>query len=338
MSIVTLWVMLIAGLFSAFFCLEGFDYGIGIWSLFLPKEDGERRVLYNVVGPFWSGNEVWMVAAVGALFAAFPHWYAAIFSALYIPLTVLLLAMILRGVAFEFRRHDDGRIWRAFWDGAFFLGSLLSSFGWGFFLGNLSHGLPLNRLWAFTGKFWQLLQPQALLGGLALTLLFAFHSLLFVNLKTYGPLQERAESLARKAWWPAFLAANGFAVWNIVQSEVFAPINIAGVVLALILISFLFTLCRHFLDQDQPGRALATSSLVIVLTTLIVFFILHLQGLTSTLDPSWTITAPAAAADGYSLQVLTIIAAIGLPLVILYQIWAYRALRGRIGAQDTLEY
>ncbi len=338
MSITTLWVIIIAGLFSAFFCLEGFDYGIGIWSLLLPKEDAERRVMYNVIGPFWSGNEVWMVMAVAALFAAFPHWYASIFSAFYSPLVVLLLALILRGVAIEFRRQDEGRLWRALWDWAFFLGSLFSAFIWGLFLGNLSHGLPLNKVWSFTGKFWQLLHPQALLGGLALVLLFAFHGLLFLNLKTYGPLQKRAESLARKVWWPALLAANGFAAWNIVESEVFAPITVAGVVLALILISFLFTLCQHFLEQEEPGKALATSTLVIVLTTLIVFIILHLQGLTSTLDPAWSITAPAAAAGVYSLQTLTLIAAIGIPLVILYQVWAYRTLRGRVGAQDTLEY
>lgn len=338
MDIITLWVIILAGLFSIFFCLGGFDYGVGIWSLLLSKEDAERRVMLNTIRPFWIGNEVWMFLAVGALAGAFPHWYASVFSALYVPLVVLLIALIVRGVAPEFRGQDESRLWRTLWDWAFFVGSLLSAFIWGLFLGNLSHGLPLEQNWAFTGPFWQLLHPQALMGGLSLTLLFAFHGLLYLNLKTRGPLQTRAADLVRKAWWPALLAANGFTVWTIVESDIFAPLTIAGGVLALILISFLFTLCRHFLDQEQPTRALVTSALVIALTTLIVFAILHLQGLTSTTDPAWNITARAAAANAYSLQVLAVIAAIGVPLVILYQIWAYRTLRGRVGVQDTLDY
>ncbi|MBN2002767.1 MAG: cytochrome d ubiquinol oxidase subunit II [Anaerolineae bacterium] len=338
MNIITLWMMVIAGLFCVAFCLAGADYGVGIWSLLLGREDVERRVMLNVIGPFWLGNEVWLVLAVAALFAAFPHWYASIFSALYVPLVVLLLALILLGVAPEFRSQDEGRLWRTLWDGAFFVGGLLSAFIWGLFLGNLSHGIPLGQDRSFDGPFWQLLHPQALVGGLSLTLLFAFQGLLLLNLKTHGPLQKRAAGLIRKVWWPALLAANGFTAWNIVDSQIFAPITVAGVVLALILISFLFTLCRHFLDQEQPMRALVTSALVIALTTLPVFAILHLQGLKSTLDPIWTVTAQVAASGAYSLQVSAIIAAIGIPLVILYQIWAYRILRGRVGVQDTLEY
>jgi cytochrome d ubiquinol oxidase subunit II len=188
----TLWFILITVLFIGYFILEGFDYGVGILLPFLGKDDQDRRVMINTIGPFWDGNEVWLLTAGGAIFAAFPHWYATMFSGFYIALVLMLLALIVRGVAFEFRSKDQHPAWRRTWDWAIFVGSFIPALLWGVALGNLLIGVPIDANMNYVGGFFNLLNPYALLGGLTTLSLFILQGAIFLGLKTEGQIAERA--------------------------------------------------------------------------------------------------------------------------------------------------
>ncbi|HNT73942.1 MAG TPA: cytochrome d ubiquinol oxidase subunit II [Anaerolineae bacterium] len=338
MDLPTLWFVLIAGLLTGFFILDGADYGVGFWLPLLGKDDGERRVLLNTIGPFWDGNEVWLVGAGAALFAAFPFWYATLFSSLYIPLTLLLVALILRGVAFEFRSQVEDRRWRAFWDWAFFGGSLLPAFLWGVVMGTLGRGLPIDKDWEFAGTFWDLVSPFALFSGLTYTLLFAFHGAVYLTLKTQDDLRARAEMWVRRLSWPLLGVMLAFVAWAVLSSGIFAPLTGAGVFLIALAAGWLWWLTRQACFTGHECRALAGSGLMIALMTVVIFAGSYPYALISTLDPTWSMTVHSAAASDYTLRVLTIVVAICLPLIIAYQTWAHRVLRGRVGMGDELHY
>ena len=198
MDLNTLWFLLIGVLFTGFFVLEGFDYGVGILLPFLGKTDGERRRIINTIGPVWDGNEVWILTAGGAIFAAFPHWYATLFSGFYLALFLMLVALIVRGVAFEFRSKDKHSAWRALWDWAIFFGSAIPALLWGVALANLLKGTPIDASKNFTGGFFDLLSPYTLLAGLATLTLFITHGAIFLNLKSTDPIQSRAVAATKK--------------------------------------------------------------------------------------------------------------------------------------------
>src|SRR5512135_2284860 len=200
MDLNTFWFILIAILFTGFFFLEGFDYGVGILLPFLGKDDARRRVIVNSIGPLWDGNEVWLLTAGGAIFAAFPHWYATMFSGYYLALVVMLVALILRGVAFEFRSKDKRREWRSFWDGAIFFGSFVPALLWGVALANLMQGLPIDAKMNYTGNFFTLLSPYTLLAGLFGLALMTLHGAIFLSLKTEGEVADRARTTAGRLW------------------------------------------------------------------------------------------------------------------------------------------
>ena len=197
MHLSDLWFIAIAVLWAGYFVLEGFDFGVGILMPFLSRgDDTDKRVMINTIGPVWDGNEVWLLTAGGATFAAFPAWYAAMFSAFYLPLLVILVALIIRGVAFEYRGKRDHPRWRAGWDAAIFLGSLVPALLWGVAFGNILHGIPINAQEHFTGNFWTFLNPYALLGGVTTLTLFTLHGALFLALKTTDDLRARAIAAA----------------------------------------------------------------------------------------------------------------------------------------------
>ena len=199
MDLNTLWFLLIGVLFTGFFVLEGFDYGVGILLPFLGKTDAERRRIINTIGPVWDGNEVWILAGGGAIFAAFPHWYATLFSGFYLALLLMLVALIVRAVAFEFRSKDKHPAWRALWDGAIFFGSAIPALLWGVALANLLKGTPIDASKNFTGGFFDLLSPYTLLAGLATLTLFTTHGAIFLNLKSTDPIRSRAVATTKKA-------------------------------------------------------------------------------------------------------------------------------------------
>ncbi len=221
MSLNELWFLLIAVLFAGFFVLEGFDFGVGTVARFLGKDDIEKRVYINTIGPFWDANEVWLITAGGAMFAAFPHWYATMFSGFYIPLVFMLLALIIRGVAFEFRSKVESKKWRNMWDWGIFIGSSLPPILWGVVLANFMTGMPIDQDKEMVGGFIQFLHPFALLGGVMFLFVCIVHGLQFITLKTEGELQERARKVAKKLAPVTLILVLLFAIVGFIKTDIF---------------------------------------------------------------------------------------------------------------------
>ena len=218
MELTTVWFALIAVLWIGYFTLEGFDFGVGMLLPVLARDDRERRVMINTIGPVWDGNEVWLLVAGGATFAAFPEWYATLFSGFYLPLLLILLALIVRGVAFEYRAKGHGEQWKGRWDAAIVVGSFVPSLLWGVAFANILRGVPIDAQKEYVGGFFNLLNPYALVGGLTTLLLFLTHGAIYVSLKTDGPIRERARDLAVKVGLAAAVVAVVFLVWTQVMT------------------------------------------------------------------------------------------------------------------------
>jgi cytochrome d ubiquinol oxidase subunit II len=337
MDLNTVWFVLIAVLFSGYFTLEGFDFGVGILLPFLGKDDTDRRVIINTIGPFWDGNEVWLITAGGAIFAAFPHWYATMFSGFYLPLVLILLALIVRGVGFEFRSKDRHPGWRKLWDWMIFVGSFVPSLLWGVAFGNLIRGVPINAEMQYVGGFWNLLNLYALLGGLAALAGFTLHGAIFLSLKTRGELTERAHRAATRLWLPAVVLVLAFVGATYFATDMFARLGInpgpiplgAGVALLA---------AGWFIRQRHNGWAFVMSGLTIILSAATVAIGLYPRVMVSSLDAAWSLTIYNASSSPYTLRVMTIVALIFVPIVLIYQGWSYWVFRKRIGREDVLEY
>ncbi len=336
MDLNTLWFILIAVLFIGFFFLEGFDYGVGILMPFLGKDDEERRFIINTIGPFWDGNEVWMITAGGAMFAAFPHWYATLFSGFYLALALLLLALIARGVAFEFRSQVKDPKWRALWDKAIFWGSLLPALLWGVAMANVLRGVPVDETMTYVGGFFNLLNPYALLGGLTFVAVFTFHGALFLSLKLAGDLGESAAAMAKKVW-P--FAVGLFALFAVATIFVLhgAPNKVPAVIVAILALVAL-AVSKSFIDKGAMGKAFISTALSIALTTVALFTGLFPRVLVSSLNPEYSLTIYNASASQYTLKTMTIVAFILVPIVLIYQGWSYWIFKERIGKKSKLSY
>ncbi len=337
MDLNTVWFGLIMVLFIGFFFLEGFDYGVGILLPFLGKDDRQRRLIINTIGPFWDGNEVWLITAGGAMFAAFPHWYATLFSGFYLPLVLMLLALIVRGVAFEFRSKDQHPAWRRLWDWMLFVGSLIPAFLWGVVFANLARGVPIDANMQYTGGFWNLLNPYALVGGLALLSVFILHGAVFLSLKTRGEITERAQAAAFRLWVPAVILVFAFVIAGYFATDMFTHLGInpgpvplgAGAVLLA---------AGWFIRRGQQAWAFVMTGLTIVLSALGVALGLYPRVMVSSLDPAWSLTIYSASSSDYTLRIMSIIALIFVPIVLAYQGWSYYVFRQRLGSEDALEY
>jgi cytochrome d ubiquinol oxidase subunit II len=333
----TLWFILIAVLWIGFFFLEGFDYGVGILLPFLGKEDRERRKIINTIGPFWDGNEVWLITAGGAMFAAFPNWYATFFSGFYLALVLMLLALIARGVAFEFRSKDRRPAWRKTWDWMIFVGSLVPAALWGIAMGNLIRGVPIDATMTYAGGFWNLLNPFALLCGLSSVLIFAMHGAIFLSLKTEEDIEARATTSAKRLW-P--YALGGFIITVVVgflATNIFDEITIVHIVLLLIAVAALVTV-GWFISRLRNKEAFITTGILIASSTITLFAKLYPRVMISSLNPDWSLTIYNASSGSYTLKVMSIVALIFLPIVLLYQGWSYYVFRERIGRESKLEY
>ncbi|MGX1271075.1 cytochrome d oxidase subunit CydB [Streptomyces phaeoluteigriseus] len=218
MELHDVWFVLIAVLWIGYFFLEGFDFGVGILTKLLARDRPERRVLINTVGPVWDGNEVWLLSAGGATFAAFPEWYATLFSGFYLPLLLILVCLIVRGVAFEYRAKRPEENWQRNWEHAIFWTSLLPAFLWGVAFGNIVHGVKIDQDFEYVGTVGDLLNPYALLGGLVTLALFTFHGAVFTALKTVGDIRERARKLATKVGLVTAVLALVFLLWTQIDS------------------------------------------------------------------------------------------------------------------------
>ncbi len=338
MDLNTLWFILIAVLYIGFFVLEGFDFGVGMLLPFLGKSDTQRRVIINTIGPHWDANEVWLLTAGGATFAAFPQWYATFFSGFYLPLFLLLMALILRGVAFEFRSKDENPLWRATWDWAIFFGSFLPALLLGVAFANLVRGVPIDGQMQYAGGFFNLLNPYALIAGLVTVAAFLFHGAIFLQMKTSGEIQQRAQALSRRLW----LVVSVLLLLFMVATYIFTPVlerlgfnpGIIPVTGAAAMLA-----SGYFVRKERPGWAFILTSLSIASGLVTMFLMLHPDVMISSLDPAWNLTIYNAASSEYTLRTMTIVTLIFLPFVLAYQAWSYWVFRQRVsGKPESLTY
>ncbi len=337
LSLNELWFVLVAVLFIGFFFLEGFDFGVGMSTQLLAKSDTERRVLINSIGPFWDANEVWLLTAGGAMFAAFPNWYATLFSGFYIPLVFLLLALIGRGVAFEFRGKVGDARWKKVWDGAIFTGSVLPPFLLGVVFACLIQGLPINEAMEMHAGFFDIVNAYTVVGGLTMTLLCLLHGLMFTTLRTTSDLQERARAMARKLLLPVAGLFAVFGVMTYFMTDVFERRGgLIAVLLGLALLAFL--LGGYFMSLKRDGWAFGMTGAVIALTVTSVFAGLFPRVMISSISQAFDLTIYNAASGPYSLKVMTIVAVTLLPFVLGYQIWSYFVFHKRVHEKEHLEY
>ncbi|MEE8356275.1 MAG: cytochrome d ubiquinol oxidase subunit II [Anaerolineales bacterium] len=333
MDLNTIWFILITFLFMGFFFLEGFDYGVGILLLIIAKKDNERRAVINTIGPVWDGNEVWMITAGAAMFAAFPHFYATLFSGFYIALIIMLLGLIIRGVAFEFRSKRENQTWRSHWDRSLFIGSLIPAFLWGVTVANLMRGVAIEADMNYYGGLIPLLNPYSLLGGVVFLGLFTLHGASFLGLKLEGDLKQNAKDLAGKIWIPVVILAVGFLVWTFLATDILNNPGYDGLIpAALAAVSLLAY--GWFLKKDLEGLTFIFGGLAILLTTIMVFSGLFPRLMISTLDPAYSLTIYNASSSDYTLRVISIVAAIFIPIILVYQGWTYWIFRKRLSPES----
>jgi len=335
MDLNTVWFFLIAVLFIGFFLLEGFDFGVGIMLPVLGRGgdtatiDTKRRVIINSIGPHWDGNEVWLITAGGAMFAAFPMWYATMFSGFYIPLFIIVLALIGRGVAFEFRSKDQNPKWRSLWDWMIFIGSLIPALLFGVAFANLARGVPIDANMNYVGGFFYLLNPYALLGGIATVLVFTLHGSIFLSLKTTGEVCESAERFSRRIWIIVVVLLLVFLIATYFSTDIVSKLGVnSGPIPIAAMIAIL--LCGFFVRKQSYGWAFLTTSLTIGFSLSTLFMIMYPRVMISSLDPAFSLTIFNASSSEYTLKLMTIVALIMVPIILIYQGWTYWVFRKRI--------
>ncbi|KUG51951.1 cytochrome C oxidase assembly protein [Serinicoccus chungangensis] len=334
MELTTIWFILIAVLWVGYFCLEGFDYGVGMLLPVLGRDETEgetphsgetrKRQMLSAIGPFWDGNEVWLLTAGGAIFAAFPHWYATLFSGFYLPLLLILVGLILRGVGLEYRGKVDSPAWRARMDAMVVAGSFVPALLWGVAFTNIVLGVPIDADMEYVGGFWNLLGPVALLGGLTTLTLFLTHGALFVALKTDGRLRHDARALAlRLGAASAVLAVLWLGVVHL-RTGTTASWVVAGVAAAS-LVGGLLAAAR-----GREGWAFTGTFVAIAMATTSLFLALFPDVMPSSLDPAWSLTAENASSSQKTLGIMTVVALVFTPIMLLYTAWSYWAFRKRV--------
>jgi len=331
----TIWFVLWGVLWTGYFVLDGFDLGLGAMMPFLARSDAERRLVFNAQGPFWDGNEVWLITAGGATFAAFPLTYAVMFSALYTPLMLLLFALILRGISFEMRSKEAAAWWRRTWDACMTVGSFLPALLLGVAFANIFKGLPLDAQGILHGNLLTLLNPYGLLGGALFVLLFAVHGSIWLSIKVAGELGERGARLAVRLW-PALLAvAVAFLGMSAAVTDLFANIGrwpLLAVFPLLAVAGLLGT--RLFLARRARWRAWTASAATIAGATAFGVAGLYPRLLPSSLDPAATLTAHNSASSQLTLSIMLGVALVFVPIVIAYQVWVYRKFAFPIDERD----
>ncbi len=336
MNLNILWFVLIAVLYTGFFILEGFDFGVGILLPFVGKSDIEKRVVVNTIGPLWDANEVWLVLAGGATFAAFPHWYATLFSGFYLPLLLVLVALILRGVSFEFRGKFENAKWRSAWDTCTFVGSLLPPLLFGIAFSNILKGVPIDGNMMYTGGFFNLLNLYALVGGLTFLGISILLGALFLNLKTSDVVQKRAKSIASKLWIPIIVLIGIFLVMTIQATQ--ATPEILAIILGVVTIVAAF-LGYYVFRINRGGLSFGLLVLASAGNTATIFAALFPNVMVSSTNPEWSLTIINAASSQNTLSIMSIVILIFLPIVLAYQGWNYWVFRKRITTKvEDLHY
>ncbi len=337
MDLQTIWFILITILFTGFFLLEGFDFGVGILLPFMSPGDRDRRAVINTIGPFWDGNEVWLISVGSAMFGAFPHWYATLFSGFYPLMLCMIVALMFRGVAFEFRSKQENPAWRSIWDWSIFGGSAVPAILWGVALANIIRGIPIDASMNYTGGFFDLFNPYALLCGLTSCCIFTLHGAVFLTMKTTAALNARAMVLAKRAWSAAMMLSAIFIVCTFLQTDLFQRLGINPGIVPVFSVLALISV-RFMLNKNAAGWAFAMSSIAIAFSTFTIFRGLFPRVLVSSLNPKWSLTIYNAASSSYTLGILSIVALIFLPVIFLSQGWSYWIFRQRTSVDSEVEY
>ncbi len=334
MTFQTVWFLLIAVLWVGYFVLEGFDFGVGMALPIVSRNEADRRAVLTTLGPVWDGNEVWLLVAGGAMFAAFPEWYATLFSGFYLPLFLILIALIVRGVAFEFRSKYGKAQWRKRWDIAISISSFLPALLWGVAFANIVRGVPIEKSAAgnleYVGGFFNLLNPYALLGGVVTLTVFLTHGAIFLSLKTAGGIRERARDLALKSGLVAAVAAVAFLAWtNLMLPSINGVVLTLSIVVALAWVAGLAATLR-----GREGWAFTFSAVAIATFVSNLFFALYPRVMPSSLGSEFDLTITNASSTEYTLKVMTIVAVIMTPIVLVYQGWTYWVFRKRVSSSQ----
>jgi len=332
-----IWFILWGVLWAVYFMLDGFDFGVGMLHSFLGRNEGEKRAAINTIGPVWDGNEVWLVTAGGATFAAFPTTYALMFSYLYTPLLIILFALIFRGVALEFRGKGESALWKKGWDIALFSGSLIPSLLFGVAFGNIFQGLPMDGQ-GYHGTLFTLLNPYGLLTGLFFVLLFIEHGSLWLSIKTEGDIRTRAAQFTGTAWYllaitaVLFLISTAFAT-KLYNNYIGTP---AWFIVPVIAVASLFGV-KIFSLRKRFTAAFFSSCALIVTVTFTGIIGLYPNLIPSNIDPQYSLTIFNSSSSPYTLKIMTVVALLFVPVVIAYQIWMYRVFRHRVSPAEVLE-
>ncbi len=335
MDLQVLWFCLIGFFFAAYFVLEGFDFGVGLLLPFLPRNEEERSTMFRTIGPVWDGNEVWLVIAGASMFAAFPTWYATMFSGFYVALLLLLVFLIVRVLSFEWRERNEQSRWLGVWAWANTIGSLGAALIWGVAFSNLLYGVPINSSGDFAGTFSDLFNLYTLLGGIAVVLLFAFHGATFLTLRTTGELCRRAAAAARRLSIVTAVVGAGFLIWTVAvavdrnDKDVFPPLLPALVAIVALLGA---AVCVRLARSGWAFVLTAAGAFFVVAT---IFTSLYPRVMVASNDFANSLTVDNASSADYTLKVMSVVALTVVPVILLYQAWTYRVIRGRVGGEEV---
>ena len=331
------WFVLWSVLWAVYFMLDGFVLGTGMLSGLIAKNDTEKRIMINAVGPVWDGNEVWLLTAGGATFAAFPTTYALMFSYLYTALLLLLFSLIVRGVAFEFRGKIDASEWKQGWDIAIMISSFLPALLFGVAFGNIFSGLPMDAS-GYHGGLLSLLNPYGIITGLLFVLLFAVHGALYTSVKTVGDISKRAFGMAKLLWIPLLLVAVVFLGYTAYATKLYDNYVKLPLLFVIPLVAVLaLVMVQAFMITAKPLKAFAASCVTILFVVFTGVAGLFPNLIPSTLDPAYSLTIYNSSSSQYTLGIMTVVAFIFVPTVILYKIWVYRIFRAPVTEKDVLE-
>ena len=332
MELQNIWFFLWGLLWAIYFISDGFDLGAGSLLPFIARNENEKRVIYNSMGPLWDGNEVWLLTAGGVTFAAFPKVYAVMFSSLYSALMLILFALIVRGVSFEFRHQIENPGWKKIWDFCMFIGSLLPAILFGAAFANIFKGLPIDQQGVYHGTLFTLLNPYGLLGGVLFLLFFLVHGAIWISVKSTGDLHERAKSLAGKIWLALLVVAVIFLVASYFATNLYDNYLANPSLFIVIIITVVALLgIRFFLAKNALWKAWFSSAITIIGATFYGIIGLFPNMFPSNMDEAYNLTAYNASSSPMTLKIMLVVACIFVPIVLIYQIWSYNLFKGKVG-------
>lgn len=331
----TIWFLLWGIIWSVYFMLDGFDLGLGTLMPFISKSDTDKRVIYNSMGPFWDGNEVWLITAGGVTFAAFPTAYAVMFSTLYSPLLLILFALIIRAVSFEFRRKIDSAAWRMLWDSCQFIGSFVPALLFGVAFANIFQGIPFDQQHHMQGNLLSLLNPYGILGGVLFVVMFVLHGSLWLAIKSEGDLQARAIKTAGSMWVVVLVVAVVFLAYTWSATSLWLNYLQMPLLFIVPLFAVVALICaRLFIASQAWWKAWFASGFTIVGATMFGVVGLYPNIFPSSLNPAWNLTAYNASSSTLTLTIMLVVALIMVPIIAIYQTWAYWLFRHKVTEED----